>query len=1244
MKALIGVLTVAVVGLVAGRSEAAIEPWIATHPKVASSLQWETERYVGPGYFSTGRGKVTYYHWTPQQKQDLEDAYQQALTWYQSANAVDHLNETITYPPVNIEDTSDDNGSPYTSVTQEYAWDFYLRWVAWTLVAETQHEFPWSILDYDTEELKVLLDSTSLFARVSSQEYEMASGSFAHPNFIRRANNRGGSLAAPPRYTYAFLSKSGLIGANRRETIVNLLNWGSENLVHFFGEGNYGNQEAHWQYRGAPPITRIIEGTIRDTESSPRHWTAGCHGTTGFLRNVLRAANIPVQIANRCGHSQPYFMTEGLFLDHGDDIYNSLFTGLGVSADELLISRETHARWFGDNPDNNEDYCGDDGGVGRQPQILAGMAEICGDGIDNDHDGQLECSDAECETTASTQPQKLLASDADVGMAFGSSISLSGDALLVGHFQPDGEAAYLFRRGAQGLQQEARLVPVTADGLLSFGTSVALSGDTAFVQSIDVERSGSVHVFNHSGATWTEAQFLHASDGPEENYFGRALAVSGDTLVIGAPGLAAETPGAAYVFTRDGSGVWSQQAKLTADGGNPGGFGSAVAIEGDVIVVGAPFSSPGFPPETGAVYAFHASGGGWVAEGRLEALFPEPLAWLGSSVALSGGRLLVGSPGADAGNLEDSGAVNVFERSPEGAWTLVLSRIVSPSPLAFGAFGSAIVQQGDTALIGAPRDDDERGVAYVYHRTETSFELTKPLKGPEGLLGDEFGTALALDGELIAVGAAGDANQGANTGAAYVFSSEGTQPGQCVDVSAEQTGDPNVSLQFTNVQSSGTTQVTSSSSGPAVPSGFQLGTPPTYYDITTSSTYDGPVRVCIAYPGVSYPNESALTLLHYENGAWTDLCVDPARCELDTANNLLCAWADSLSPFALAQAPVADLTLTQTITRAQDGRVSIGVTVKNLGPNTATAVVVTDTLPADVTYVSCTTSAGGECFQSTSTQVVAAFNSLASGQSVTFSLVGCSQSPNALTNAASVAASERDPNQVNNSSSKQLAAPWSLPARQLANGDMRYAVTFPQAQAYVEAFVRKNGVQSPTGNIVGSKVNNADGSVTYYRVVPASQYAAGDVLNVRFYSYRSGQPGVFTPGPLEWISYPDFIYGTGSTACASGCRATFAQLPNGNVKTAYTFSSPKSYVEAFVRKNSTVVGSGNIVESGVVNFDGTFTYSRVTPASQFTNGSQVSFRFYSYVTGGPQTFSPGPTQNSWFPGFVYNGPVKSDCQ
>jgi hypothetical protein len=218
--------------------------------------------------------------------------------------------------------------------------------------------------------------------------------------------------------------------------------------------------------------------------------------------------------------------------------------------------------------------------------------------------------------------------------------------------------------------------------------------------------------------------------------------------------------------------------------------------------------------------------------------------------------------------------------------------------------------------------------------------------------------------------------------------------------------------------------------------------------------------------------------------------------------------------------------------------------------------------------------------------------------------------------------------------------------QQLANGNMRYSITLPAPQqAYVEAFVRQNGVQNISGNIVSSQVHNADGTFTYSRVVSASQYHAGDTINVRFYSYRSGQLGVFTPGPVEWLSFPDFIYGTGaSLSCSTSCRPTFTQLPDGSVKLAHTFTTPWAYVEAFVLDNGTQIASGNIVQSGITNLDGTYTYNRILPASTFKSGDVVTFRYYSYVTGGPQVFTPGPTASILFPGFIYGLEPTSDCQ
>ena len=78
---------------------------------------------------------------------------------------------------------------------------------------------------------------------------------------------------------------------------------------------------------------------------------------------------------------------------------------------------------------------------------------------------------------------------------------------------------------------------------------------------------------------------------------------------------------------------------------------------------------------------------------------------------------------------------------------------------------------------------------------------------------------------------------------------------------------------------------------------------------------------------------------------------------------------------------------------------------------------------------------------------------------------------------------------------------------------MEFTVSYSAPQAYVEAFVRRNGVQIAAGNIVQSGVPNPDGTVSYRRLLPSSSFHLGDAIDVRFYSYASGQPGVFIPGP-----------------------------------------------------------------------------------------------------------------------------------
>jgi len=106
-----------------------------------------------------------------------------------------------------------------------------------------------------------------------------------------------------------------------------------------------------------------------------------------------------------------------------------------------------------------------------------------------------------------------------------------------------------------------------------------------------------------------------------------------------------------------------------------------------------------------------------------------------------------------------------------------------------------------------------------------------------------------------------------------------------------------VTLTFTNVVSSGETSATTSSTGPLPPHGFTFGSPVTFFDVTTTATYDPPVSVCITYNPAQFGDPSTLRLFHFENGAWVDVTTSN-----DTINGTICGQVSSLSPFVIAQA------------------------------------------------------------------------------------------------------------------------------------------------------------------------------------------------------------------------------------------------------------------------------------------------------------------------------------------------------
>ncbi len=346
--------------------------WLKSHPKVANSIKWQF-MFQGSAYDIPETAKRAWPNWSSQEKSRLITAFNEMWQWMKAQSGTFSAGgEGMVYPPINVRDTTNDNGSPWTGVSQDYAWDLFVRWIALELVVEISSYVSWSVTAYDEEQLQVLFDSVAIMSRLSDNSFTLATGSPGHSNYVKRKDNLGTSLIAPPQYTYAFLVNRNIVGASRIETIGNLLQWVSDSLAHYYGAFVYQETENHWQYRGIPPITRIIEGTTNPTVGSGGqfdHWTAGCHGTTGLIRNVLRALNIPVHISTVCGHSQAFFITEGLYLDHGDNPYNITFKNTGQPASALLIDRGTYVSWFGTSTDNRSNGCDK---IGHQVDVLAG--------------------------------------------------------------------------------------------------------------------------------------------------------------------------------------------------------------------------------------------------------------------------------------------------------------------------------------------------------------------------------------------------------------------------------------------------------------------------------------------------------------------------------------------------------------------------------------------------------------------------------------------------------------------------------------------------------------------------------------------------------------------------------------------------------------------------------------------------------------------------------------------------------
>jgi trimeric autotransporter adhesin len=397
-------------------------------------------------------------------------------------------------------------------------------------------------------------------------------------------------------------------------------------------------------------------------------------------------------------------------------------------------------------------------------------------------------------------------------------------------------AAYVYERINGNWTFHSFLKSSNSDPNDQFGTVIAFNGEILAISAIgessnatgvdgdetnnDAMNSGAVYIFRLDGDTWVQEAYLKASNSDTNDRFGNALALDGDTLVVGAAddeGANTET-GSAYVFVRSAGG-WTEEARLNATAfGNRDDFGAAVAIDGDTIVVGAPSedgSATGVNGtvenngnNAGAAYVFTRSGETWSEIAYLKASNTDPEDRFGSTVTISGNTIAAGSvnergsvgginPVSNNDTLR-TGAVYVFVDN--GAGWEPQATIKAAFPTRDDEFGNQVLLSGDLLVVASLEesgvssglDGDETtdgaassGAVYLFTREGSTWTQARYVKASNAGGGDNFGVAIALHredaGDLLLVGAGNedgsspgvngpDNNSWGNAGAAYAFS------------------------------------------------------------------------------------------------------------------------------------------------------------------------------------------------------------------------------------------------------------------------------------------------------------------------------------------------------------------------------------------------------------------------------------------------------------------------------------------
>jgi hypothetical protein len=350
---------------------------------------------------------------------------------------------------------------------------------------------------------------------------------------------------------------------------------------------------------------------------------------------------------------------------------------------------------------------------------------------------------------------KLLAGDGQANDRFGFSVSIDGDVALVGAWLDDDNgydsgSAYIYRFDGNSWNEEAKLV--ASDPSSQFGVSVSIDNDVALVGSF----SHSAYVYRFDGDSWNEEAILTAAEGG--GAFGSVVSIDGGLALVAASE-------SAYVYRYDGN-SWNEEARLTpSDGGEY--FGRGVSIRDHLALVGA--ATDEYGPYSGSAYVFRFDGASWNEEAKLIPTDGAESDLFGGRVSIDDDLALI-SAVQDDDKGENSGSAYIF-RFDGVAWNEE-AKLTASDGTTYAGFGYSLALDGSTVLIGAPFDKEfgsVTGSAYLFRENGGAWTQVAQLTASDGETFERFGYGVALRGDTALIGAERDDDRGRDAGSAYVF-------------------------------------------------------------------------------------------------------------------------------------------------------------------------------------------------------------------------------------------------------------------------------------------------------------------------------------------------------------------------------------------------------------------------------------------------------------------------------------------